>query len=123
METALQLSFRRCVAKLARHQWDGGCRVKRLKGVPFPIWEARTDAGNRVVFTLAATDGGGAQEVRIWDLLQHDDVPRVARRLVPLDLQFLADLDTPSEFEEVSDENRDGLVRLPWSIRPRSLPS
>ena len=32
--------------------WGGGTRVKRLRGIGRPVYEARTDSGDRLLFTM-----------------------------------------------------------------------
>jgi len=43
--------FRRLADRLAAGQWGGGARVKKLRGVAKPVFEARQDGGDRVLFT------------------------------------------------------------------------
>jgi len=100
-------------------RWGGGTRVKRLQGVARPVYEARTDSGDRLLFTMARSPLGGADPGRIvphlqvWDWVQHDDVDRIARRNRFPEAEFLElaaveqfDIDEPpphpeATFEEV----------------------
>lgn len=86
LPAARQARFRRLAERLAAGQWGGGTRVKKLRGFPKPVFEARQDAGDRVLFTLArsaAPDSGPglATCVQIWDLVEHDDVNAAAGRI------------------------------------------
>ncbi|HEY9766209.1 MAG TPA: UvrD-helicase domain-containing protein, partial [Chroococcales cyanobacterium] len=74
----------KCVEKLRNKQWDAGLRVKRLKGFSRRIWEARTDRGDRLLFTF------DRQGVRLWELASHDDVERMNRRSFTEDSPFVA---------------------------------
>ena len=40
-----------CIQKLRQQQFDGGLRVKKLKGIPKKIWEARINQCSRLIFT------------------------------------------------------------------------
>jgi len=41
----------KCVHKLQQQQFDGGLRVKKLKGVAKPVWEARLTGAARLILT------------------------------------------------------------------------
>jgi tetratricopeptide (TPR) repeat protein len=88
--------FRRLVARLASGDWSGGARVKKLRGCARPVFEARHDAGDRLLFTLASSapsDGASATRthLNVWDLVPHDDVDGRARRLnTSADSEFLS---------------------------------
>jgi hypothetical protein len=78
--------FREVAERLASGRWGGGTRVKKLRGVAKPVFEARHDGGDRVLFTLARSarpDGGAALAtcVQVWDLVEHDRVTRAAERI------------------------------------------
>jgi hypothetical protein len=95
--------FRRLVDRLREGEWGGGTRVKKLRGCPKPVFEARQDAGDRVLFTLAHTaarDGSATlrPHLMLWDLVPHDRVPGRARRVNPsAEAEFL-------DFEELEAE-------------------
>ncbi|MEA2601040.1 MAG: hypothetical protein QOF89_2032 [Acidobacteriota bacterium] len=83
--------------------WGGGTRVKRLRGIGRPVYEARTDAGDRLLFTvvrsaLADEPERLASHLQIWDLVEHDDAERRARRNRSPEAEFL-ELETLEEFE------------------------
>ena len=42
--------FRRLAERLATGRWGGGTRVKKLRGVARPVFEARQDGAVKVVF-------------------------------------------------------------------------
>lgn len=73
-----------CIQKLKAQQFDGGVRVKKLKGIAKRVWEARIDRASRLIFTYEKSrqpETGSAQVyLAIQDLcLDHDDVSRRAR--------------------------------------------
>jgi hypothetical protein len=76
---------RKTLARLHDGIWGGGTRVKRLAGVPSAVYEARIDAGNRLIFTAAkSADRDWPQRLtthlQVWDAVHHDKVSRVAER-------------------------------------------
>jgi len=80
--------FRRLVDRLRAGHWSGGTRVKKLRGCAKPVFEARQDAGDRVLFTLAHTAArDGSRTLRahlmLWDLVHHDRVSGRANRVNP----------------------------------------
>ncbi|HUG37275.1 MAG TPA: AAA family ATPase, partial [Candidatus Limnocylindrales bacterium] len=95
--------FRRLVDRLRTGQWGGGTRVKKLRGCAKPVFEARQDAGDRVLFTLAHTAARDASptlrpHLMLWDLVHHDRVSGKARRVNPsAEAEFL-------DFEEMEAE-------------------
>jgi DNA helicase-2/ATP-dependent DNA helicase PcrA len=95
--------FRRLVDRLRAGHWGGGTRVKKLRGCAKPVFEARQDAGDRVLFTLASTAAReGSATLRphlmLWDLVSHDRVTGRARRINPsAEAEFL-------DFEELEAE-------------------
>jgi hypothetical protein len=95
--------FRRHVERLSAGDWGGGTRVKKLRGTRKPVFEARQDAGDRLLFTVARTAARDATttlppHLQLWDLVDHDRVSGRARRLNPsADAEFL-------DFEEVESE-------------------
>jgi DNA helicase II / ATP-dependent DNA helicase PcrA len=89
--------------RLRDGHWSGGTRVKRLRGIGRPVYEARTDAGDRLLFTivrsaLADDPQRLASHLQIWDLVVHDDAERTARRNPSPEAEFL-ELETLEEFE------------------------
>jgi tetratricopeptide (TPR) repeat protein len=78
--------FRRLAERLAAGHWGGGTRVKKLRGWAKPVFEARQDDGDRVLFTFArsAVPDGRDELVtylQVWDLVGHDRVDRAASRI------------------------------------------
>ncbi|HJX29018.1 MAG TPA: hypothetical protein VJ885_13990, partial [Thermoanaerobaculia bacterium] len=97
MKTRLWKALRR----LRDGQWGGGTRVKRLRGVGRPVYEARTDSGDRLLFTMvrsadAARPDRMVPHLQIWDLVAHDDAERTARRNRAPEAEFL-ELETVEE--------------------------
>ncbi len=68
---------------LRNGQWKNGTRVKKLKGVnKLPIYEARIDKSNRMLFTPILTDTTGQKRtsLMIFNLsVEHDKVIRTAK--------------------------------------------
>ncbi|HVR97853.1 MAG TPA: hypothetical protein VMW27_14640, partial [Thermoanaerobaculia bacterium] len=93
---------RKTLLRLRDGYWGGGTRVKRLRGVGRPIYEARTDSGDRLLFTVIRAAPGGSGELtshlQVWDLVEHDDVDRTARRNRAPEAEFL-ELEPLEEFE------------------------
>jgi len=82
------------LSRLREGHWGGGTRVKRLRGVGRPVYEARTDSGDRLLFTMVrSADAEQPDRLRshlqIWDLVEHDDAERVARRNRAPEAEFL----------------------------------
>jgi tetratricopeptide (TPR) repeat protein len=107
--------------RLRDGHWGGGTRVKRLRGVGRPVYEARTDSGGRLLFTMARSPlsvqpGRSACHLQVWDWVEHDDAERTARRNRSPEAEFLEleeveqfDIDEPpphpeATFAEVSAE-------------------
>jgi tetratricopeptide (TPR) repeat protein len=120
---------RKTLLRLRDGQWGGGTQVKRLAGVGQAVFEARVDAGDRLLFTAvrAATREDPerlATHLQIWDVVHHDSVTRRARHnLVPeagfLDFKLLEAFDItepPPEpaaaFDEVSPDGSEPLLHL-----------
>ncbi len=83
--------------------WGGGTRVKRLRGIGRPVYEARTDAGDRLLFTIVRSALADDPErlgshLQVWDFVAHDDAERRARRNSSPEAEFL-ELETLEEFE------------------------
>jgi len=132
--------FRRLIDRLRAGHWGGGARVKKLRGSAKPVFEARHDAGDRVLFTFghtAARDGSAIlrPHLMLWDLVTHDRVSGRARRLNPsAEAEFLDWEEMESEevgappphpaasFDEVAGEAGAGVVELmlaPEDAAPR----
>jgi tetratricopeptide (TPR) repeat protein len=98
--------LRRRIARLSAGEWSGGTRVKKLRGCAKPVFEARQDDGDRILFTLAHTAGRETSEallphLQIWDLVHHDRVSGRAARINPAaEAEFL-------DFEELESERID----------------
>ena len=72
-----------CLYKLKNRDWDVGLRVKRLKGFPKRVWEARVNRSDRLLFLIAPAthkSSGASGSLYILDLVGHDHVTRVRRR-------------------------------------------
>lgn len=83
--------------------WGGGTRVKRLRGIGHPVYEARTDSGDRLLFTMTRAALADQPErlvshLQIWDLVEHDDAERTARRNRAPESEFL-ELETLEQFD------------------------
>ena len=66
--------------------WDGGVRVKKLKGVAPAVFEARLSRGERILFTLGrpqAAEGAGGTRIYVWRVVKHDAVSAAAQRIAP----------------------------------------
>ena len=73
-----------CLQKLKIQQFDGGLRVKKLKGITKRVWEARINKSCRLIFTYEKSrrpETGVAQVyIAVQDIcIEHDDVSRRAR--------------------------------------------
>ena len=91
---ALRDRFRKTLHRLSAGLWNGGTRVKRLVGMARPLFEARVDAGNRILFTVVASADRGhparlAPHLLVWDLVDHDGVKRAGRRNFAPEAEFL----------------------------------
>ena len=93
---------------LKEGMWDGGMRVKKLKGSGRRVFEARLSRGDRILFTLGqpAADNPDTSDrltrIYVWGVERHDDVSAAARRIVPANAPFL-DFQ-PDAVEELPDE-------------------
>ncbi len=86
--------FRKTVDRLRMGEWKGGTRVKRLQGVARPVYEARLDGGDRLLFTAgrsaSRTDHHSLGiHLLLWDWVKHDDADRYARRNRSPEAEFL----------------------------------
>jgi DNA helicase II / ATP-dependent DNA helicase PcrA len=102
-DRSVQTRLRKTLLRLREGHWGGGTRVKRLKGVGHPVYEARTDSGDRLLFTmtraaLAAEPERLVPHLQVWDLVQHDDAERTARRNRTPEAEFL-ELETLEQFD------------------------
>jgi tetratricopeptide (TPR) repeat protein len=79
-----------CVKQLHDgHVQSSGLRMKRLKGIDLPVFEARVNRDIRLIFTLQPAtvyqEKGGNDRPRvtvtIWDVDHHDDALNRARRI------------------------------------------
>lgn len=72
-----------CLYKLKNRNWDVGLRVKRLKGFPKRVWEARINRADRLLFLIAPAtheSSGATGSLYVLDYVGHDHVTRVRRR-------------------------------------------
>jgi ATP-dependent DNA helicase UvrD/PcrA len=93
----------RTLCRLRDGLWGGGTRVKRLRGVGRPVYEARADSGDRLLFTVARAaspddPGRTVSHLQVWDWVEHDDAVRVARRNRAPEAEFL-ELPALEQFE------------------------
>ena len=117
---ALRSRVQKTLDKLRAGRWSGGTRVKRLRGVPHAVYEARTDRGDRLLFTLgrfAAEAGALTLHLQVWDLVEHDDVERAARRNRAPGAEFLA---YPT-LEELEIDDPPPHPDAPWSAFDPSM--
>jgi tetratricopeptide (TPR) repeat protein len=102
-ERSVRARVWKTLTRLRDGHWGGGTRVKRLRGIARPVYEARTDSGDRLLFTMtrAALADHPEQMVshlQIWDLVEHDDAIRAARRNQAPEAEFL-ELPPVEQFE------------------------
>ncbi|MCP5050016.1 MAG: UvrD-helicase domain-containing protein [bacterium] len=85
--------------------WDGGLRVKKLKGLSSKfVFEARMDKANRILFTLGHTpDDNQTLLIYVWGISVHDDVSRKSKTIIPHNVPFLQF----SDYEEKEMDNLD----------------
>jgi tetratricopeptide (TPR) repeat protein/Txe/YoeB family toxin of Txe-Axe toxin-antitoxin module len=93
-EEYLKASVWECIDKLKQQQFDGGLRVKKLKGIVKKVWEARVTKAIRLIFTYDKSrqpETGKAQVyIAVQDIcLDHDDVSRRAARNKTPDSEWL----------------------------------
>ncbi|MFL6290927.1 MAG: hypothetical protein ACJ759_08550, partial [Thermoanaerobaculia bacterium] len=125
--------------RLREGLWGGGTRVKRLRGVTRPVYEARVDSGDRLLFTMARAPLAPldtepertATHLQVWDWVEHDDAGRVARRNRSPEAEFLEleeieqfEIDEPpphpgATFAEVADGASDPLLQ--YLLPPEDL--
>ena len=90
---------------LQEGMWEGGLRVKKLRGSGRAVFEARLSRGDRILFTLGqppADNGDGVTRIYVWGVEKHDDVTAAAQRIVPGNAPFL-DFQ-PDAVEELPEE-------------------
>ncbi|HEX6861799.1 MAG TPA: hypothetical protein VF414_03230, partial [Thermoanaerobaculia bacterium] len=126
----------KALSRLREGLWGGGTRVKRLRGVGRPVYEARVDSGDRLLFTMARSPlrdepERTAPHLQVWDWVEHDDAERVARRNRSPEAEFLEleaveqfEIDEPpphpgATFAEVGDETSDPLLQ--YLLPPEDL--
>jgi len=100
---AARASLWKALLRLRDGHWGGGTRVKRLRGVGRPVYEARTGSGDRLLFTmqrspLASEPERLAPHIQVWDWVEHDDAVRAARRNRSPEAEFL-ELEIVEQFE------------------------
>lgn len=70
--------------------WDGGLRIKKLRGSPGKtVLEGRLNRSDRLVFTLSEGNPGGVRDIHVWGIARHDDVDRTVRAILPENAPFL----------------------------------
>ena len=67
--------------------WEGGLRIKKLRGEGRVVFEARMSAGDRLLFTLGRERGRSI--IYAWGIEAHDDVARARRSVLPENAPFL----------------------------------
>ena len=88
---------------LEEGMWEGGLRVKKLKGSSRAVFEARLSKGDRILFTLGQPrDDAERARIYVWGVEKHDDVTAAARRIVPANASFL-DF-RPDDVEDLPEE-------------------
>ncbi|MCP4215556.1 MAG: hypothetical protein GY765_12960 [bacterium] len=77
--------------------WDGGLKVKKLKGTSARyIFEARIDRNNRILFTLGHPATGNKEAdmqvllIYVWGIVVHNDVDTKSRTIIPENAPFLS---------------------------------
>jgi hypothetical protein len=115
---ALRPDIHACLQKLEAvplERWhSAGVRVKKLAAFPYPVFEARLNRGDRLVFTLhnEVSESFDGLHVVLWCAGHHDDAVRMAGRRMGLP-------DAPEIFD-VSEE-KDEPIALPLCTQ-RALP-
>jgi tetratricopeptide (TPR) repeat protein/Txe/YoeB family toxin of Txe-Axe toxin-antitoxin module len=82
----------KCLQKIKQGSFDGGLRVKKLKGISRGVWEARINQSSRIIFTYqnsiesssdpkGSLNGSKKTYIAIQDIcIDHDDVTRSGKR-------------------------------------------
>ncbi len=113
-ESYFQEKVWECVRKLKEQQFDGGLRVKKLKGTNKKVWEARINSASRLIFTYNKSTEPETGKPRVYLAIQdicldHDDVFRKAkaRRIEPddewLETEELETILETKNFNETAD--------------------
>lgn len=83
-ESNLQKRVWECIKKLKQQKFDGGLRVKKLKGINKRVWEARINSASRLIFTYNKSSQPETGKTQVYLAIQdicvdHDDVSRRAK--------------------------------------------
>lgn len=83
-ESSLKKSVWQCLEKLKKRQFDGGLRVKKLKGIAKGVWEARINQASRLTYTYEKSRQPATGDKQVYLAVQdicldHDDVSRCAK--------------------------------------------
>ena len=118
----------KCVRLLCEGQTDHlGLRMKRLKGVDRPVFEARVNRDVRLIFTIQpAHEYGGANggtgrsdgnhlrdRIVVWDVDHHDDALSAARRISYDSLHQAEELCLASSLHEQGTLEEIAISKLP----------
>ncbi|MGB3509291.1 MAG: tetratricopeptide repeat protein [Microcoleaceae cyanobacterium] len=110
-ESHLQKKVWECIQRLKQQHFDGGLRVKKLKGTHKRVWEARINSASRLIFTYNKSQQPETGKVQIYLAIQdicldHDDVSRraKARNKTP-DAEWLEAAETEVIFETSNFQN------------------
>jgi|GEM_PF-3343099 len=96
-----------CLYKLKNRNWDVGLRVKRLKGFPKRVWEARVSRADRLLFLIAPAtheSSGATGSLYVLDYVDHDHVTRVRRRDLSASSYLSLVLEQAQQPENVEEE-------------------
>lgn len=93
-EEYLKTSVWECIDKLKQQQFDGGLRVKKLKGIVKKVWEARVTKAIRLIFTYDKSRQPETGKAQVYIAVQnicldHDDVTRHSARNKTPDSEWL----------------------------------
>ena len=116
--TALLPGVHACLRKLRtidKNRWHGaGVRVKKLEGFAYPVFEARLNRGDRLIFTLnpAESDALEGLHVLLWYAGPHDDAVRTAGRRMGVSEPVMEDLFDLAAVDDALGLTWDGLRRL-----------
>ena len=108
-------SINRCLAKIKNGEWDGSLRIKRLKGFPKRIWEARVSDADRLIFLFSHNSGSkdlSAATLHVLDVVDHDHIRLMRRRGHSLLSHVLLSLYQPELLE--SDEQVAPQAYIQW---------
>ena len=96
-----------CLYKLKNRNWDVGLRVKRLKGFPKRVWEARVNRADRLLFLIAPAThetSGATGSLYVLDYVDHDHVTRVRGRDLSASSYLSLVLEQAQQSENVEEE-------------------